>query len=255
MIPTNRRRFCACLTCALVFNSASKAADRRLRDSCNLSFDATGDVLDKTTIRRLSFERDDFANALVVVLEDLSKFLGVRFDFGLYDDGTRPNAAFSADPTIRPAAWSLPAAPDGVILLGTSLVAELRRLFVDLSAPLTALCAHEAGHALQKKHKLDDWRAYSVGDDDERYQDRYELCADFICGFYGAHRQHASPSYPAAIQAVTQFSKGDNLPMGHGTPDQRAKAVEAGFRLGKRNMIDGKKAVEAGHAYALSVQF
>jgi hypothetical protein len=232
----SRRKFCGSIFCFIVSAQGSSASGD-LHTSCNLSFDAAGNSIDKATIRKLSFKTDDYANALVQVLDDLSRHLGISFDFGLYEDGSKPNAAFSSDPSIRPASWTSAVAPDGIILLGVSLIAELRNLYGDLSAPLTALCAHEAGHSLQRKYKLDSWRSYSIGDDDERFQDRYELCADFISGFYGARRQKADSSYPAAIQAVTQFSKGERRPIGHGTPQQRGNAVAAGYQLGRTDGI------------------
>jgi hypothetical protein len=254
MNALNRRKFCASTLCT-IFPVRWSAASDDLHTSCNLSFDAAGNAIDKSTIRKLSFKTDDYANALVQVLDDLSRRLGISFDFGLYEDGSQPNAAFTSDPSIRPASWTSAAASDGTILLGVSLIAELRNRYGDLSAPLTALCAHEAGHALQRKYNLDSWRDYSIGDDDERFQDRYELCADFISGFYGARRQKADASYPAVIQAVTQFSKGDKRPIGHGTPEQRGNAVATGYQLGRTDGIDGKQAVEAGHAYVLNVRF
>ncbi|MER9313525.1 hypothetical protein NKI51_30425 [Mesorhizobium australicum] len=171
------------------------------------------------------------------------------------DDKDAPNAAFTADLTFRPAGWTIDAPRDGIVLIGTHLIAEMRNYFGSLSAPLTALCGHEAGHALQAKHGLVDWHLYAGKPKDDFYPDRYELCADFICGYYGAHRRKIDKSYRAAIQAATQFSKGDHKPIGHGTPAQRGKAVEAGFQFGNSGVQDSKAAVEAGLQYVLGVDF
>jgi hypothetical protein len=147
MRPLNRRDFCLCLGCsATVF--AARAEDSPLY-TCNLSFDALASTVDKSTIRPLDFLKQNFANGLKPVVTDITDFLGITLDLFTYEDGKAPNAAFTADQTYRPPDWTGQGAEDGIILLGESFIRELEAYFGSLGAPLTAVCAHEAGHALQ----------------------------------------------------------------------------------------------------------
>lgn len=249
-----RRLFCLSLPCAAALSPPCQA-DGASRSSCNLSFDALESSVDKSTISPLDAAKYDFENGLIIILADLRSYLGTNFDLFLYEDDVNyPNAAFTSDLTYRPTGVNNKGS-DGVVLIGTNLIAESREYFGSLSAPLTALCAHEAGHSLQAKYSRDDWHLYERYPEDEFHPDRYELCADFVCGYYGAHRQLIDPSYNAATQAVMQFNKGDPRPIGHATHKQRGDAVEAGYRLGRTGLNDSKLALEAGLQYVLGVDF
>ena len=253
MRPLNRRDFCLCLGCsATAF--AARAEESPLY-TCNLSFDALASTVDKSTIRPLDFLKQNFANGLKPVVTDITDFLGITLDLFTYEDGKAPNAAFTADQTYRPPDWTGQGAEDGIILLGKSFIRELEAYFGSLGAPLTAVCAHEAGHALQAKYGLGDWGKYASKPEDDFHEDRYELCADFICGYVAHHRRTIDKSYPAALQAVTQFNKGNEMPQGHGTFKQRGDAVAAGYRLGRTGIKNSKAALEAGLAHVFAVQF
>jgi predicted metalloprotease len=114
------------------------------------------------------------------------------------------------------------------------------------------LCAHESGHALQKKYNQK--KNFTLPDDPFR-QVRYELCADFICGYYAQRRQSLDPKYPASIQAKTQFQLGDPALKsgGHGTAEQRGDAVRRGYLFGLKQPGDGEAAILEGVRYSLSL--
>jgi hypothetical protein len=249
----DRRTFCFCLSCTALsgpcWGGEAPAA------TCALSYDALASSVDKATISRLNGAKNDYANGLIIILSDLKPFLGVNFELFLYkDDPNYPNAAFTKDLTYQPPGSTIDGL-DGVVLIGTNLIAETRAYFGGLGGPLTALCAHEAGHALQAKHGFADWSLYAGHPEDKFYQDRYELCADFICGYYGAHRVTIDKGYKPQTQPVTQFNKGDHKPIGHGTPEQRGNAVHAGYKFGRSGNHDSRKALEAGLEHVLSIDF
>ncbi|MGR9476934.1 hypothetical protein [Rhizobium leguminosarum] len=250
----NRRDFCLCLACSAGAFAARAEGDQIY--TCNLSFDALASTVDKSTIKPLDPVNQGFANGLVAVLTDITSFLGITLNLFTYDDRTAANAAFTADQSYRPPRWVGPTAKDGIILLGEQFITELEAYFGSLGAPLTALCAHEAGHSLQAKYGLGEWNSYAIKPvEDDFYQDRYELCADFICGYVASHRKTIDKTYPAALQAVTQFNKGNEKPQGHGTFKQRGEAVAAGYRFGKTGAANSEAALRAGFEYVFTVQF
>ncbi|WP_426231732.1 hypothetical protein [Pararhizobium sp. DWP3-4] len=200
-----RRQFCLCLASLPV--AFEDSAEREATHTCGLSFDAQQSSVDKSTIKPLDFAKQNYANGLVMILDDLTTYLGINLELFTYYDGESPNAAFTRDLTYRPPSWTGAAtATDGIILLGENLIKEMEAYFGTLGAPLTALCAHEAGHALQAKYNLGNWKSYTTNPEDDHHQDRYELCADFICGYAAWHRQTIDSGYPAGLQATTQSS-------------------------------------------------
>jgi hypothetical protein len=253
-LALDRRRFCLCLVC---FPGAFSArAENDPIYTCNLSFDALASVVDKSTIKPLDAVKQNFANGLMPVLTDITDFLGITLNLFTYDDSKASNAAFTADEAYRPPGWTGQIAKDGIILLGERFIKELEAYFGSLGAPLTALCAHEAGHALQAKYGLGGWDKYATKPVEDGFdQDRYELCADFICGYVASHRKTIDRTYPAALQAVTQFNKGNEKPEGHGTFKQRGNAVAAGYRFGRSSAQNSEAALRAGFEYVFSIPF
>lgn len=250
----NRRGFCLCLACSTAASSARTAQGSVY--TCNLSFDALASIVDKSTIRPLDMVKQKFAVGLIPVLADITEFLDIALDLFTYDDRDASNAAFTADQAYRPPGWTRVGARDGIILLGENFIKELEAYYGSLGAPLTAVCAHEAGHALQAKFGFGEWATYATKPVEDRFdQDRYELCADFISGYVASHRKTIDNSYPAALQATTQFNRGDKMPKGHGTFKQRGDAVAAGYRLGMAGVRDSGDALNAGLEHVFSIRF
>jgi hypothetical protein len=188
----------------------------------------------------------DVLNGLAVVLRELDTTFSLTVAAGLYDDSEEfPNAG--ADPTL---VLSLPAnrtGKDGTVAIGRHLLAKLSSLPKvkvgdglsedDLSTALTAICAHEYGHILQKKFIIDDTKAWSrlVDLGDSKCMVGLELHADFICGVFGKIRKDEDSSYNAVAQARTQWTQGD--PETHGTNEQRGWAVAAGFSAAAKGLF------------------
>jgi hypothetical protein len=180
---------------------------------------------------------DDYnSNGFVMLLGEMKATLGVSPVVVLYDDPLKNPNALSCDRTLIADA---PPAADGTVAVGRKLLNLMRSKPATFGSAMTATCAHEFGHILQFKTVLYDL---------QRLQDsaiRIELHADFVCGYYGAHRKRIDPKYDALTQAVTQFEAGDRDLSGtpsykavnHGTFQQRGDAVYAGFLLG----LDGPK--------------
>jgi hypothetical protein len=223
--------------------------------SCDVWFDTTdsiGQVERDSISSRSNLADDDFENSLVWVTARLADYLGINFSFGFYTERTVPNAAwFDDNPAVlKPVKPDGPS--DGTILIGRQLAQETQSRVFNFGAAMTALLAHESGHALQKKYKV---RQSFLDDSDTAYV-RAELCADFICGYFAAYRQTLQVDYPVSIQAITQFRKGDNgwIAFGHGSPRDRAKAVDAGYRFGRGHPNDAKGAILAGVDFSRSLK-
>lgn len=259
MSELSRRDF-SLLVGGILCCSCGRVAAQSDPSVCDAYFEATdgaaGSAIDYGSVTPLFADTsddfdDDYRNSFVWVLADISNYFGLNVGFGLYTEATIPNAAFVPVDLIKPFRPDLPS--DGTILVGRKLLMETRRVTKNLGAALTALCAHEGGHALQRKHRLL-YKFTTTGD--PFFQVRYELCADFVCGYYGAHRVERQPNYPVLIQAITQFRKGDQIfqPSRHGEPKDRADAVQAGVAFGQSRPGDGKAAVNAGVEYALGLK-
>jgi hypothetical protein len=262
-MPISRRKL-GLMSASFLCSACLKAAENSDgMPSCVPSFDATNGTpsltIDYRTISPMgSMNTDpdaenDYENSLIVELFAMAEFLGLNFAFGYYQESTIPNAAFVEDAPLKPLHPEMPS--DGTILIGRKLLCETKQLAQNFGPAITALCAHESGHALQKKYMLRS--KFKPSDDDPYAQVRYELCADFVCGYYAAFRKDRDSSYPAQIQAITQFRKGDKKfePSGHGTSDQRADAVTKGYLFAKKRPADGKAAVGEGVNYSLALSF
>ncbi|MER9651701.1 hypothetical protein [Mesorhizobium sp. M0199] len=183
-------------------------------------------------LERLSFTQN-FFNGLVIVIADLEALFDIEIAVGLYNDNPDvPQAAARPDPSILTQAGGPPG--DGVIAIGRHLIEKLKTENADasfFSAALTAICAHECGHILQFKYRETFDEFYKYVD----YSTARELHADFICGYYGFHRQQRDDEYPAVLQAKTLYVRGDDelVAVDHGTYEQRGNAVRAGYLAGK----------------------
>jgi hypothetical protein len=239
---------------ALGFLCCRTAIAREASFSCDPLFDGTDltALVDRATVSRFAGGTDnDYENSLIWVLVSLADYLGINFAFGFYTERTIPNAAYVDDNLdgLAPIKQNMPS--DGTILFGRKLVKETQRVAHNFGAAMTALAAHEAGHALQKKYSLRPvFMHASFG------SVRAELCADFVCGYCAAYRETIQSDYPSSIQAITQFRKGDKkfIPSGHGTSKERARAVDAGYLYGRNHPSDGKAAVLKAVEYTLALK-
>jgi hypothetical protein len=197
----------------------------------------------------------DYGNGLIAILADLGDQLGIRPSFALYDDpATNPNALSCQTPLLTEVLGS---SKDGTVAVGRRMIELLRIKSADFGSALTATCAHEYGHILQFRTVYDKLQRLPQGDI------KIELHADFVCGYYGAHRKRIDPLYDALTQAVTQFEAGDKkesnqikyVAVSHGTYEQRGDAVYAGYLLGLGGRLSPELVAERGFEYVRGLSF
>ena len=112
-----------------------------------------------------------------------------------------------------------------------------RKLLGDFSSPdspaqnlLFTILAHEYAHLYQ--HNRGWWKFMAEGASTKR---ALELHADYLAGFYLAQRHTRLPQYDPNIVMTRWLDLGDysfSAPEHHGTPKQRAAALEAGYLEG-----------------------
>lgn len=181
----------------------------------------------------------DFDLALAHMLAKISEEFSVLPGFAYYDDYESPNA-FATPVARRQNA-------DGTVLFGQRLLKQLLGTQESPDVAVAAVCAHEFGHILQYKHKLDE----RVGAGQPTAK-RVELQADYFAGFFAGTRKRERDDFPAAVFAVTQFNFGDNRidhPQHHGTKEERGAAISQGFEAGYRRQLSLGDAIAASIAY------
>ena len=185
-------------------------------------------------------------------MTSLGELLKVDVALGYYDDPVKsPNAGASHERLLKRLTGAIGA--DGFVVIGRRLIGQLQNS-TNFGAALTAVCAHEYGHILQYKYLTQQLQAM-MDTDETQLMVRVELHADFVSGYFGAHRRREDPTYPAVIQAITQFRRGDKPGNGeyvlvtHGSPDQRGDAVYAGFLLGQSGVQTPEKVALLGLEY------
>lgn len=162
----------------------------------------------------------DFDLALARTLARISDCLNVTPGFAYYDDYDGPNAFAIPESRLS--------GNDGTVLFGQRFLKKLLEGHESPDAAVAGVCAHEFGHILQYKLKLDE--ALSDGQPTVK---RVELNADFFAGYFAGVRKRESPSFPAAVIALTQFNSGDDMlknPQHHGTQEERGKAIVKGYQ-------------------------
>lgn len=171
-------------------------------------------LLRETLVARSDVEHLDAA--LVITLQRLSTLFGVLPSFSYYREHDRPNAKATSRDLVGDRS-------DGTVLLGTQLLAELLTLPAYGDAAIVAVCAHEFGHILSYSNGM--IRQLARGVNPSRFP--AEQFADFMSGYYAGVLKRADPDYPAVIFADSTSRYGDVV---HGTGEQRARAVVAGFK-------------------------
>lgn len=121
---------------------------------------------------------------------------------------------------------------DGAVLYGRKLLEQQKRE-VDRywHVHVVAVCAHEFGHIAQ--YNLHDGVAVRELKHGHRTVRRLELHADFLAGWFAGWRKSQMPSFPAAEIAQAKYNVGDHARHNrnhHGTPEERGRAVTAGFK-------------------------
>jgi hypothetical protein len=195
----------------------------------------------------------DYGNGLFAILNDLRTQLGVQPTFALYNDGVKNPNALSCETALLPE--KLGQSTDGTVAVGRTLLGVLKEKSNDFGSAMTATCAHEFGHILQFKTVIDDLNRLPNN------EIRTELHADYVSGYYGAHRKTIDPHYDVLTQAITQYEAGDRDAAGkltykavsHGTYEQRGDAVYAGFLLGSGGPKDPKEVAARGLEYVRSL--
>lgn len=134
----------------------------------------------------------------------------------------------------------VPGTQDGTIFFGQQLL--LSEFQSNQGHGVPAILAHEFAHVMQSKR----------GFNDAGMTMYRELHADFMAGWFIAHRARFLPQVPMAAW-MSVFSKGDfafNTPQHHGTPQQRGACFSAGFNLN----ISGNVS-DAGVAFGQGIAF
>jgi len=112
--------------------------------------------------------------------------------------------------------------PDGTVFLGVKLLANEYRNENGQGWGIPSVLAHEFAHIMQYKYKFPDMNT--------KWQ---ELHADYLAGWFTAHRSRFRASIPMA-SLTSIYNKGDyafNDKGHHGMPTERSNAFQAGFNL------------------------
>jgi hypothetical protein len=180
-----------------------------------------------------------FDYALAQTLSQISDTLRVLPGFAYYDDFDSPNAY--ATRVVRMAR------ADGTVLFGQRYLKKMLAWPEHRDVAVTAVCAHEFGHILQCKLKLEP--IILAG---QATVKRLELHADYLAGYYAGALKLRKPGYPAAVFAAQKYSAGNwdvNDRQHHGTPEERAAAIVRGFEVAYRERRHLSDAVQIGVNY------
>ncbi len=135
----------------------------------------------------------------------------------------------------------------GTVLFGTRMLQGLMARRTAPDAAILAVCAHEYGHILQYSRGLSG--RLNGG---QRTVKRQELHADYLAGYFAGVRKLENENFSSVTFATTMYDLGDtafNDRSHHGTHDERAAAVVAGFRAKKDRGLTVDQAIAEGLAY------
>jgi len=175
---------------------------------------------------------------LGLALKRLAETFRVAPGFAFFDD-ERGSNAFATNRTLL---------DDGqhTVLMGKRLFAEQMRQDNDLGTTVIAICAHEFGHIYQMTYG----EHARLAEMDATVRP-LELHADFLAGYYLnlRHNDHADLNLPAVGQAFYNMGDTDyNAPAHHGTPQERIRAISAGYAFGHDQAGDIDSASRAATA-------
>ncbi|MBN9563526.1 MAG: hypothetical protein J0H14_22800 [Alphaproteobacteria bacterium] len=178
--------------------------------------------------------------ALIYETRRIRNFFNVRPGVRILDDSGSPNAFAIPDALIS--------GTHGTVLLGSTLIqSELMNHMGGLA--VGGIVAHKCGHIVQFYSGI--VNKLMQGETTARL---VELHADYMAGFYFGVRS-ASKELDVKPFATSLFSKGDwafNDPRHHGTPQERTKAMYAGFDFGKEYDSTVMQAAARGIRYVRS---
>jgi len=134
--------------------------------------------------------------------------------------------------------------PDGVVVFGTGLMTSEFKSPFGSGYGIPAIIGHEYAHIMQFKNGLP-------------LQGKWmELHADYMAGWFTAHRGRFDARQNSMESASSFFNKGDyafNSEGHHGTPAERIGAFMAGFQLNvQQNYPDAVAAYRSGIDYLRS---
>jgi len=180
----------------------------------------------------------DFDYALAQSLSRLTDVFGVLPGFSFFDDYDGENAYATAVSKLNRA--------DGTVLFGKRYFLHAMEEPESPEVGVIATCAHEFGHIVQYKNKLQP--RLTNGQPTVK---RVELHADFFAGYFAGARKIEKPDFPAAVFAVNRYARGDfsTSRKHHGTPDERAAAVVRGFETAYRERRSFADAMTIGLNY------
>jgi hypothetical protein len=199
--------------------------------------------IDKDVVFNGSGDKD-LDRALAITLAKISDYFNVLPGFAFFDEGLESPNAY-ASPSHRLGR------DDGSVAFGKVLLSRLMKAPDKPELSVASVCSHEFGHILQFKRNLGPrLRGANEG------VKRIELHADYLAGYFAGVRKLERPSYPAAYFAQTQANFGDTNygnPGHHGTPDERGRAVVAGFKAAYEQRKNVSDAIEEGVRFVLAM--
>lgn len=177
--------------------------------------------------------------ALGILLADLASKFKVRPGFGYFDDRGSPNALALPDSRLS--------ASVGTVLLGREMLARyLSSANGDMF--IMGICAHEFAHVVQFFSGF--YERLSKGQHTKKL---IELHADFLSGYYIGLRNANYTATELVALGRSWESIGDSSytdPQHHGTPEERLRAVEQGYRFAReRPEFRVEAACEVGARY------
>lgn len=174
---------------------------------------------------------------LLLTLDDLSNTFGILPAFSFYKEATTPNAkAFNVDITNNNR--------EGTIIFGVELLNELLRIPLYPDAAIVAVCAHEFAHIYSYSSNFTERLRPSGAS-----PFRSEQFADYMAGYYAGRRKLRKGDFPAVVfaEATSKYGGGS-----HGTSEQRAIAVEEGFKAAFYGGLQTTKAGQQALDFALA---
>src|SRR5580698_3066119 len=180
----------------------------------------------------------DFDYALAQTLSRISEIYGVLPGFSFFDDYDGENAFATPATKLNRA--------DGTVPFGKRYFLHAMAVPESPEVGIIATCAHEFGHIVQYKNKLQ--KRLTAGQPTVK---RLELHADFFAGYFAGARKLEKPEFPAAVFAANRYSHGDfaTNTTHHGTPEERAAAVVRGFETAYRERHSFSDAIGIGLNY------
>ncbi|WP_133493669.1 metalloprotease [Stakelama pacifica] len=136
---------------------------------------------------------------------------------------------------------------DGTVLFGTRMLKGLLGRPTAPDAAVLAVCAHEYGHIVQYRRGLS--ARLNAGQSTVK---RQELHADYLAGYFAAVRKIENANFSSVTFATTMYDLGDTAFHSrnhHGTHDERAAAVMAGFSARKERGLTVDQAIADGLNY------